>query len=71
MQNNCYSIYHFFKAIIEKEKGFLTIKKLEDAPFCDEMLSCVSKGKFPDLAIRLNKRQDVFKQYIIRYVSKT
>ena len=54
------SIYHFFKEIYLKKKYFLSTKSLEQFPFPQHLLSCVNKGKFPDLAIRLNKDQKMF-----------
>lgn len=53
-----YSIYHFFADLCQKRDDFLLGNDLEDFPFDEQMLSCVNKGKFPDLAIRLN-REDV------------
>ena len=49
-----YSIYHFFADLCQKKQGFFSKKKLEDFPFDEQMLSCINKGKFPDLAIKLN-----------------
>lgn len=37
-----------------KKEEFLPESKLENFPFDQQMFSCVNKGKFPDLAIRLN-----------------
>ena len=55
-----HSIYHFFADLCNKYKNFLSVEKLEDFPFEGEMLSCVNKGKFPDLAIRLNQGDSQF-----------
>lgn len=49
-----YSIYHFFADLCQKRDDFLLGNDLESFPFDKQMLSCVNKGKFPDLAIRLN-----------------
>ncbi|TSA26946.1 MAG: hypothetical protein D4R68_06470 [Ignavibacteriales bacterium] len=54
------SIYHFFKEIYLKKKYFLSTKSLEQFPFPQYLLSCVNKGKFPDLAIKLNKDRKTF-----------
>ncbi|MGI9558350.1 MAG: hypothetical protein ACR2NQ_01610 [Thermodesulfobacteriota bacterium] len=48
------SIYHFFKDILEKKDRFQKTAKLEDFSYSEELLSCENKGKFPDLAIRIN-----------------
>ncbi len=55
-----YSIYHFFKSLIDNKKHFATMHKLEDFPFEKSLLSCRSKGQFPDMAIRLNKKGELF-----------
>ncbi len=49
-----YSIYHFFAELCQKKAEFLSTNKLEGFPFDEQMLSCINKGKFPDLAIKLN-----------------
>ena len=49
-----YSIYHFFANLCQKKEKFLSENKLESFPFDGQMLSCVNKGIFPDLAIKLN-----------------
>jgi hypothetical protein len=54
------SIYHFFKEIYLKKKYFLSTESLEQFPFPQHLLSCSNKGKFPDLAIKLNKDQKIF-----------
>ena len=55
-----YSIYHFFKSLVEKRQVFSNIEKLEDFPFDDSMLACKNAGQFPDLAIRLNTDNSLF-----------
>lgn len=55
-----YSIYHFFKSLIEGKRHFSTENKLEDFPFNENLLSCRNKGIFPDMAIRLNTNMEVF-----------
>ena len=50
-----YSIYHFFADLCRSKENFLLENKLEDFPFDEQMLSCVNKGIFPDLAIKLNR----------------
>ena len=49
-----YSIYHFFADLCKKKEELLSKNQLEEFPFDRQMLSCVNKGKFPDLAIKLN-----------------
>ena len=56
-----YSIYHFFKTLVDNRYFLLeSDKKLEDFPFDSKMLSCKNKGYFPDLAIRLNPQNSLF-----------
>ena len=54
------SIYHFFKEIYILKSNFLTINKLENFPFPLEIVSCVNRGIFPDLAIKLNSDNNIF-----------
>ena len=54
------SIYHFFADLCQKKGGFIAQNKLAAFPFSEQMLSCVNKGKFPDLAIKLNRDDSVF-----------
>ena len=49
-----YSIYHFFADLCQKTEEFFSKNKLESFPFDEQMLSCINKGIFPDLAIKLN-----------------
>ena len=49
-----YSIYHFFADLCQKKEEFFSKNKLESFPFDEQMLSCINKGIFPDLAIKLN-----------------
>ena len=55
-----YSIYHFFVDLCRKKQEFLSEKKLESFPFDGQMLSCINKGKFPDLAVKLNNSNEHF-----------
>jgi len=55
-----YSIYHFFKTLIDNKKKFVKILKLEDFPFDTSILSCKNRGQFPDLAIRVNPKNKLF-----------
>ncbi len=55
-----YSIYHFFADLCKKNSEFLSQDKLESFPFNKQMLSCINKGKFPDLAIKLNRDDPQF-----------
>ena len=50
-----HSIFHFWQSLFENKTKFKKVKKLEEFPFPGTMLSCVNKGVFPDLAIKLNK----------------
>lgn len=55
-----YSIYHFFKSLIQRKELFKTIEKLEEFPFAKEILSCRNYGIFPDMAIKINKESKIF-----------
>ena len=55
-----YSIYHFFADLCQKKEEFLSKNKLESFPFDKQMLSCINKGVFPDLAIKLNNNNEQF-----------
>lgn len=55
-----YSIYHFFRSLIEQKKKFKTTKKLDKFPFEKKLLSCRNDGVFPDMAIRINKDRKIF-----------
>ena len=55
-----YSIYHFFADLCKKKEELLLKSKLESFPFDEQMLSCINKGKFPDLAIKLNRDDSQF-----------
>ena len=55
-----YSIYHFFADLCQKKEEFLLENKLESFPFDEQMLSCINKGRFPDLAIKLNNGNGQF-----------
>lgn len=55
-----YSIYHFFKSLVENKQSFLNIVRLEDFPFDTSMLACKNVGQFPDLAIKLNTNNSLF-----------
>ena len=55
-----YSIYHFFLDLCRKREKLLSVNKLESFPFDERMLSCVNKGRFPDLAIKLNHTDSQF-----------
>ncbi|GMO40874.1 MAG: hypothetical protein Ta2F_16810 [Termitinemataceae bacterium] len=49
-----YSVYHFFKHLVDNINLFNTIDNLEDFPFDMTMLACKNIGQFPDLAIKTN-----------------
>jgi hypothetical protein len=55
-----YSIYHFWKHLVRHKSMFPTASNLSEFNFDKKMLSCVNKGVFPDLAIKLNKKGAVF-----------
>lgn len=55
-----YSIYHFYKSLVEKKSYFSKVEKLDGFPFDKQLLSCRNEGVFPDLAIRLNKDKSIF-----------
>jgi hypothetical protein len=55
-----YSIYHFFKHLVDNKSTLQAVGKLEDFPFAAAMLSCRNKGNFPDLAIRINPDKSLF-----------
>jgi len=55
-----YSIYHFFKHLVNNRHEFYGVEKLELFPFDDNMLACKNIGQFPDLAIRLNVNNPLF-----------
>ena len=54
------SIYHFFSHLVEQKTDLVSVKHLDKFRFDASMLSCKSKGKFPDLAIRLNAPGNIF-----------
>lgn len=54
------SIYHFYCHLIENKSYLISIKQLDKFHFDSKMLSCKNEGKFPDLAIRLNKKDKLF-----------
>ena len=51
-----YSIFHFWQSLFENRSKFKKIEKLDKFPFPKGMLSCINRGVFPDLAIRINKQ---------------
>jgi len=55
-----YSIYHFFHSIVQNKHSLRIVKKLDQFPFDNSLLSCRNKGIFPDLAIRLNRDRRIF-----------
>jgi len=55
------SIYHFFHSLSSNRSQFKTTAKLENFPFNTELLSCSNVGKFPDLAIRINTQDELFR----------
>ena len=55
-----YSIYHFFADLCQRSDELTYASPLDSFPFDERMLSCVNKGKFPDLAIKLNHADGLF-----------
>ncbi|MDR1720829.1 MAG: hypothetical protein LBR09_00265 [Endomicrobium sp.] len=55
-----YSVYHFFKHLVDNKLYFSSIEKLESFPFDKSMLACQNVGQFPDLAIKLNTDNPLF-----------
>jgi hypothetical protein len=55
-----FSIYHFWRDLVSKKQYFLTVEKLENFPYSSSLFSCKSKGKFPDLAIKVNSYKRLF-----------
>lgn len=55
-----YSIFHFFKHLVDNKKSFNSIEKLGQFPFDDTMLACNNIGQFPDLAIRISSKNPFF-----------
>ena len=55
-----YSIYHFFADLCQKKEQLSKVEKLDRFPFDQRMLSCNNKGRFPDLAIKLNHNNAIF-----------
>ncbi|MGD0037045.1 MAG: hypothetical protein ABSC53_07110 [Bacteroidota bacterium] len=54
------SIYHFFSHLVVQKTDLASIRHLDKFRFDASMLSCKSKGKSPDLAIRLNAHGNIF-----------
>jgi len=50
-----HSAYHLFCDLFQKKDRLVSTRKIEQFPFDAAMLSCKNKGRFPDLAIRVNK----------------
>ena len=46
--------------LILRKESFAIISKLENFPFDENLLASKSKGKFPDLSIKMNKNSTVF-----------
>ena len=54
MSRKMYSIYHFFAHLYRNRKQLAAKEKLSDFAFDVELLSYEGRGRFPDLAIRVN-----------------
>lgn len=55
-----YSIYHFFRSLLNQKYLLKKAGKLGKFPFDRKLLSCKNVGVFPDMAIRLNKDRKIF-----------
>jgi hypothetical protein len=55
-----YSIYHFFKSLIDDKGNLAAIKDLEKFSYDSDLLSCSNKGQFPDMAIKISPRNPLF-----------
>ena len=55
-----YSIYHFFADLCRRSDELVSASPFDSFPFDERMLSCVNKGIFPDLAIKLNNPDGLF-----------
>lgn len=55
-----YSIFHFFKSLVDEKSSFKLYSKLEDFPFDDNLISCRNSGIFPDLIIKTNPNPTQF-----------
>lgn len=55
-----YSIYHFFADLCRRSDELASASPFDSFPFDGRMLSCVNKGIFPDLAIKLNHADGLF-----------
>lgn len=55
-----YSIFHFFKSLVNSKSFFKTNAILENFPFDKTLLSCENAGQFPDLAIKINTQNPLF-----------
>ena len=51
-----YSVFHFWQSLFENRSKFKKVEKLDKFPFPKAMLSCINKGVFPDLAIKINRQ---------------
>jgi len=45
---------------VEDKEYFISIPKLEDFPFNSSLLSCRNKGQFPDMAIKISPKNELF-----------
>lgn len=54
------SVYHLFCDLVKNRDQLRSVGKLEQFRFDTQLLSCRNKGQFPDLAIRLNKKDSMF-----------
>ncbi|MCL5029050.1 MAG: hypothetical protein M1480_08530 [Bacteroidetes bacterium] len=54
------SIYHFFKAIYLHREVLSASNILEEFPFQRNLLSCINRKTFPNLAIKINKNGNMF-----------
>jgi hypothetical protein len=55
-----YSVYHFFRHLVQNKHFFQTIDNIAEFPFDTNILSCQNVGQFPDLAIKINTSDKLF-----------
>ena len=55
-----YSMYHFYRNLVINKKEFFKTKTLDQFPFDTDLLASKSKGRFPDLSIKLSHNSKNF-----------
>jgi hypothetical protein len=54
------SIFNFWQSLVKNKAKFAKVNNLGEFPFQEDMLSCKNEGIFPDLAIKINKKDSRF-----------